>query len=261
MSRSGTGEGSLPSLTTNRKSPEGGNANMHGLTLEETLGRLRRSAGLFYRTFHPTRQELRSRAWFKVDGDRTLKYDYDIKRDDLVFDLGGYDGQWSSNIFSRFCCSIHIFEPVKRFAEGIAAWFQHNPSITVHAFGLAGSTRTESIKVDGMASSHFAQTGAPEEMRLIRASDFISDNYVNNIRLMKVNIEGGEYELLEHLIETGYIRNISDLLVQFHDFVPDAPSRMRKIQEALSRTHYPTFQYEFVFENWRLKAGSSPAVG
>lgn len=238
-----------------RKSPEGVEAKMNGLTLEETLGRLRRSAGLFYRTFNPTIQELRTRPWFKVDGDRTLKYDYDINRDDLVFDLGGYDGQWSSNIFSRFCCSIHIFEPVKRFAAGIAAWFQHNPNITVHAFGLAGSTRTESVMVDGMASSHFTKKGLREEMRLVRAGDFLAENGITKIRLMKVNIEGGEYELLEHLIETGYIRKVSDLLVQFHDFVPDAPTRMRRIQEALSCTHYPTFQYEFVFENWRLRDG------
>jgi len=226
---------------------------MHGLTLVETLGQLRRSAGLFYRTFNPTLQELRTRPWLEVEGDKTLMYDFDIKPEDVVFDLGGFEGNWSSNIFSRFCCSIHIFEPVKRFAEGIAAWFQHNPNITVHGFGLAGSTRTESILVNGMASSHFAKKGAPEEMRLVRASDFLSENRIGKIRLMKVNIEGGEYELLEHFIETGYIRNISDLLVQFHDFVPDAPSRMRKIQQALSRTHSPTFQYEFVFENWRLR--------
>jgi FkbM family methyltransferase len=228
---------------------------MHGMTLEETLTRLRSSASLLYRTFNPTRQELRARPWFKVEGDKTLMYNYDIKPDDVVFDLGGYEGHWSSNIFSRFCCSIHVFEPVKRFAEGIAARFQHNPRIVVHAFGLAGGTRTESILVNGVASSHFAKKGVPESMRLVRASDFLADNGINNIRLMKINIEGGEYELLDHLIGTGYIRNISNVLVQFHDFVPDAVPRMRKIQEALSRTHDPTFQYEFVFENWRSRTG------
>ncbi len=225
------------------------------MTLEETLKRLRLSARLFYRTFNPSRQELRTRPWHKVEGDKTLNYDYDVKSDDLVFDLGGYEGQWASNIFSRFCCSVHVFEPVKRFAEEIAARFQHNPRIVVHPFGLAGSTRTESILVNQMASSHFTKKGTPESMRLVRASDFLADNAINKIRLMKINIEGGEYELLEHLIETGYILNISDVLVQFHDFIPDATSRMRKIQEALSRTHYLTFQYEFVFENWRSRAG------
>jgi len=227
---------------------------MHGLTLAEILKRLRLSASLFYRTFKPTRQEQRTRAWSKVEGDKTLMYDFDIKPDDLVFDLGGYEGNWTSNIFSRFCCSIHVFEPVERFAEGIAARFQHNSRITVHGFGLAGSTRAESIGVNGIESSHFTKKGVQETMRLIRASDFLADNGINKIRLMKINIEGGEYELLEHLIETGRICNISDVLVQFHDFVPDAPSRMRKIQEALSRTHYPAFQYEYVFENWRLRA-------
>lgn len=228
---------------------------MRGLTLAEMLERLRQSASLFYRTFNPTRQELRTRPWFEVEGDKTLMYNFEIKPEDVVFDLGGYEGNWTSSIFSRFCCSVHVFEPVKQFSDRIAARFQYNRRITVHPFGLAGSTRTESIRVDGMASSHFAKKGVREEMRLVRASDFLAENGIHKIRLMKVNTEGGEYELLEHLIETGYIRNISDLLVQFHDFVPNALSRMRKIQEALSRTHSPAFQYEFVFENWRLRVG------
>jgi len=230
---------------------------MHGMTLKETLKRLRSSASLFYRTFNPTRQELRTRPWFEVEGDKTLMYNFEIQPDDVVFDLGGYEGNWTSNIFSRFCCSIHVFEPVKQFANAIAERFQHNPRITVHPFGLAGRTRTETIMVDGIASSHFAKRGAPETMQLVRVDDFLLENGINEIRLMKINIEGGEYELLEHFIETGFIRHISDVLVQFHDFVPDAPSRMRKIQQALSRTHYPNFQYEFVFENWRSRARPS----
>ena len=59
--------------------------------------------------------------------------------------------------------------------------------------------------------------------------------------------------LLEHLIDIGAVGQIRDLQIQFHDFVPEAKKRMAEIRSALSRTHEPTYQYEFVWENWRLK--------
>ena len=78
-------------------------------------------------------------------------------------------------------------------------------------------------------------------------------NKIERIDLMKMNIEGGEYDLLDHLIETGFIRNIENIQVQFHDFVPEAKQRMMKIQKELSKTHRLTYQYIFVWENWRRK--------
>jgi hypothetical protein len=39
----------------------------------------------------------------------------------MVFDVGGYEGQWSSDIFSKYVCHIHIFEPVPEYADQIAS--------------------------------------------------------------------------------------------------------------------------------------------
>jgi len=70
---------------------------------------------------------------------------------------------------------------------------------------------------------------------------------------MKINIEGGEYDLLEHVIKIGAINNIRDIQIQFHDFVDDADIRMKYLLDELSRTHLPTYQYKYVWENWRRK--------
>ena len=69
----------------------------------------------------------------------------------------------------------------------------------------------------------------------------------------EVSIEGGEYELLDHLIETGYVSSIENIQVQFHDFIPQAEDKMKKIQAHLRQTHVLTYQYPFVWENWRRK--------
>ena len=73
------------------------------------------------------------------------------------------------------------------------------------------------------------------------------------MNLMKINIEGGEYDLLEDLIASDYIEKIENVQVQFHTFVEHSAERMLRIHKALSNTHYRTYQYEFVWENWTQK--------
>ena len=70
------------------------------------------------------------------------------------------------------------------------------------------------------------------------------------IALAKINIEGGEYELLEHLIEKNLIKQIRNIQVQFHeDVIPNASRRMAEIHSALAQTHRITFQEKFVWAN------------
>ncbi|MDA8326743.1 MAG: hypothetical protein M0033_11065, partial [Nitrospiraceae bacterium] len=61
------------------------------------------------------------------------------------------------------------------------------------------------------------------------------------------------YDLLDHLIETGVVNQIGNIQVQFHDFAPNAESRMSDIQRKLALTHKLTYQYRFVWENWERK--------
>ena len=76
---------------------------------------------------------------------------------------------------------------------------------------------------------------------------------VKKIDLIKINIEGGEYDLLDHILEIGFVENIENLQIQFHNFVENSDSRMETIQTKLSQTHKPTYQYKYVWENWKRK--------
>ncbi len=76
---------------------------------------------------------------------------------------------------------------------------------------------------------------------------------ITAIDLMKINIEGAEYDLLEYLIASGLVRRIRRFQIQFHDFVLDAEARMLAIQEQLASTHRVTYQFPFIWENWVSK--------
>ena len=110
------------------------------------------------------------------------------------------------------------------------------------------------ISMSDNSSSIFLKTDESETIQLKSIVNFIKNNNINKVDLIKINIEGGEYELLESLLENNLISIFTNIQVQFHDFLLDnGKERMNKIQENLAKTHELTYQYEFVWENWKLK--------
>lgn len=193
-----------------------------------------------------------------VKGDQTLRLDYNLSSDSVVFDVGGYEGKWTSDIFSKFCCHVHVFEPVPKFAENIKKLFEKNPRIVIHPFGLSDRTTAAEILLDNDASSICKKNSGgknipTQSIKLVNIKDFIAEQEIRRIDLMKINIEGGEYDLLDYMISSNLIAYVGNLQVQFHDFVPEASVRMEKIRNGLSLTHVNTWGYEFVWENWVLK--------
>ena len=100
-------------------------------------------------------------------------------------------------------CCVFVFEPIEEFAAKIAQRFVQNPAISVYHFGLASENQMTAAAVSADATSMFKTGGKMREMQLIKASEFLKEHQVEQIDLMKINIEGGEYDLLEHLIDSG----------------------------------------------------------
>jgi len=191
--------------------------------------------------------------WRKIQGDKTLRLQYDLDENSLVFDVGGYEGQWASDIFSKYCCLIYIFEPVTEFSDRIEKRFSKNKKIFVLKFGLSDKPELVKIAISKDGSSVFKQGEKVENAKFVRIVDFMKENSINKIDLLKINIEGGEYSLLEDLINSEFIEKIKNIQVQFHDFIPNAKERYKKIYHNLKKTHILTYQYYFVWENWRIK--------
>jgi FkbM family methyltransferase len=202
---------------------------------------------------HLSIEQQRVLPWIKDNGDKTHRLNYDLSDESLVIDLGGYEGQWASDIFSMYCCKVYIFELVPDYANNIKNRFAKNKHIKVYPFGLASNNITTKISVTGDSSSSYKPSGEMIDVQLMSASDFFEDNNISFVNLMKINIEGGEYDVVEHLISTNLITKIQNIQIQFHDFFPDAKDRMREIQSHLAITHKLTYQYEFVWENWVLR--------
>ena len=205
------------------------------------------------RLFFLTKKEKTLISWNKANEKKQLRYSYPLNNKSVVFDLGGYDGQWASDIYSRYNCKIYIFEIVKKHYKEIQNRFKKNNNIKAFNVGISNKNKTRKVYIDDTSSSTLKRKGNYENITLAEAAKFFKKHKINKIDLLKINIEGGEYNLLEHLIQTNFIKKITDIQVQFHDFVPNAKARMQTIQKDLAKTHRLTYQYPFIWENWHKK--------
>jgi FkbM family methyltransferase len=234
------------------------NALKHGLirVLRSVAGRI---AGLAQRL------ELGARApayfaWVRDRGDLTRRLDYMLTPAAVVWDVGGYEGQWTSDVVARFGCRVEVFEPAPSAVGIIRRRFAANPLVRVHAHALGEADGRRNLTQAADASSleldgHGLKTQVVEVRDVVAVWTELGEQPID---LLKINIEGGEYALLERLVRSGLIGKINELQVQFHDFVPQAVARRQALVEMLTRTHERTWCYEFVWENWRRRPTPIP---
>lgn len=192
--------------------------------------------------------------WKEDEGEKFLRFNYpQLNPSSIVFDLGGYEGQWASDIYSMKKCNVYVFEPYIPFFNKIKHRFQQNQDIKVFPFGLGAEDKQDLISIDADATSTFKKGDEQSQIEIRDIEDFLRKEKLEKIDLMKINIEGGEYDLLSKLLASDLAKNVSNLQIQFHDFVPNATDRMEEIQRQLAKTHELTYQYSFLWENWSLK--------
>lgn len=200
---------------------------------------------------------LEQHALWLADNGEAKRYEYKLDESSFVIDAGGYKGDWSAKIYDKYKCSILVFEPVQSFYQGIKNRFDGNENIDIVNAAIGGSRRDDYISLDGDAASVevmnaqsiFDGVGS-EQIKVLDVFESFKINEIESVDLMKINIEGMEYELLERMIETGMIGMVNNFQIQFHDFVPNCQQRRNAIREQLKKTHKCDWCYEFVWENW-----------
>ena len=75
--------------------------------------------------------------WFSVNGDGTLRMNYSLNEDSVVVDLGGYRGQFTYDIYRRYKCNVHVFEPYLSYYKVIDGRFKSNEKIKVYDYGVS----------------------------------------------------------------------------------------------------------------------------
>lgn len=197
--------------------------------------------------------------FLQAGGDNQFLFNFDLNQDSVVFDIGSYDGEYFQEISRRYSCYIHAFEPVPSFYNYSTRFLPNKIEerdlykVVINNFALGKVDETFPITLSNNASSAFIKGGEQVNCSKISFANYVQTKNVGRIDLLKVNCEGGEYELLETIIEHDWLSKIDNIIIQFH-LIPEIPVEARQtIVDKLAETHDVVFSFPFIWEGWKLK--------
>lgn len=190
--------------------------------------------------------------WFADGCEETLRYNYPLDQNSVVFDVGAYEGAWSKKIWQKYHCKIYAFEPVSKFYEK-AKKNLADTSVTVFNFaiGVKDSQAQINLKEDG--SSFITEGKSCETVEIRALCDLLSTLNLKKVDLIKLNVEGYEYLIMESIISNNLVSCFDHYQIQFHGGVPEAEYRRNQIRETLSKTHEERYNYPLVWEGWSVR--------
>lgn len=189
------------------------------------------------------------------DSDR---YDYPLTPNSVVIDAGGYEGNFAKIIAEKYDCVVHVFEPIPRFATQIRQRVSHLPKVQVYDGGIGGYSREGEFHVQGDSTGLFAGASEIVHAPILSILNVLMewDDFANHCDLLKLNVEGAEFEILDVLtMPANYnvITKVKNIQVQFHPIVPNCEARYEELKAALLRTHNLTYCAPWCWENYQAK--------
>uniref|UniRef100_UPI004048DBFB FkbM family methyltransferase n=1 Tax=Algoriphagus sp. TaxID=1872435 RepID=UPI004048DBFB len=195
-----------------------------------------------------------------IRNDRKLdfRHRYSLKTGAIIFDCGGFKGDWTAkmlNLYQHLNPKIYVFEIAKPYIEILKNRFENNKNVEVFGFGLGSDNQTIEFSISDIATSIYASSvdAVTESGEIKSVQAFLDEQLITQIDLLKMNIEGGEYDLLDSLIASGFVKNCKNIQIQFHNYGEWSKVRRDNIKTQLANTHISTYDYEWTFENWELK--------
>ncbi len=200
-----------------------------------------------------------SEKWEADDATQKLYLTHDLTPESIVFDVGGYQGDWTAEISRRYDSRIFVFEPIREFACDMTAKFSRNPKIKVFRYGLASRNSFSNVAILGAGSGMFREGFEYRtcEFRYVTdaAIEVLGKKALAEVQidLMAINIEGGEYDLLRAMYDHHLIWQCREIMVQFHPLWPDSYDNWKDIRNLLAETHEEKWGYPFIWELWRRR--------
>ena len=186
------------------------------------------------------------------------RYDYPLGPGAVVLDVGAYMGNFTRAALEIWRCTVHAFEPVPEFCKHISFGRPHAGELIVHQFGLGGQSGRFPMSIRNDSSSLYVDADHPSEvvtiMDVVEAWQGLG---LGDVDLLKLNVEGAEYGLLERMLMAQLMPRVRFLQVQWHGCnghgsgPADAPSWRRTLSDRINITHEKQWeQGDRIWESW-----------
>lgn len=187
-----------------------------------------------------------------------LKHYGPLDSQSTVVDLGGFAGNFSLDVLNNFSPkSVHVFEPVPEYMEKCRSTLSRWPNVTYHQVAVGEIEGETLIALHKDATSLYSTASGSTTVKVV-SPKMLLELLPDQIDLTNMNCEGGEYCLLEYLIEVGCVSKFKHLWIQFHDTVPNFAERFRGITSKLEITHHLRYNGGHRWQEWCSRWESNP---
>lgn len=178
-----------------------------------------------------------------------------LTEESKVFVVGAYEGNTVAFLDQLYKPQIYAFEPQDWAIQKLNSRFAGRPNVCVCPYGLGATTGTRQMYEYGNDACSFVplENSRTQGMGHIRAvyEEWPGDG-LHPLDLVLVNIEGGEYELLDAMFQCHITNECLNLLVQFHQ-IERFSAELTTIEARLSETHDKVWNIGTSWVWWRLK--------
>lgn len=141
-----------------------------------------------------------------------------LNRHSVVIDAGAHRGEFSTELINKFGCRCHLIEANPFLAQKLVV--PGAASITVAALGAADGKAQFHVRENpesGSLAGSNVDSMSSVEVETVSLSTFTERHGLHGVDLLKLDIEGAEFDLLAQTPER-LLREISQITVEFHDF-------------------------------------------
>jgi FkbM family methyltransferase len=181
------------------------------------------------------------------------RYEYPLTPESVVVDCGAYKGEFSRKIIGKYGCKVIAFEPCMDFYAGLKRLEETLPGFLVFRQAVADHEGIARLNIRNDSTGLFMHSDEAEIIGKVNLVEFLEGLNVKRVDLLKLNVEGAEFMVLESILEKGAAKMFSHVQVQFHDCVPDADKRRAIIVARLTDTHDVMWGTKFVWESYKLR--------
>ena len=151
------------------------------------------------------------------------RFFHNVAPNSLFLDFGGYLGEWTDAALASGVDEIWIFEPNPDFYKYLNGRYYANRKIKIITDVIELQSRTQIFYSDGLASSSIL---ASSHLKIDLGKSFevicrpFTDDEVKYMKsrnvIVKMNIEGAEYQLLNYFSQIDLFGSVSRFAIQTH---------------------------------------------
>ena len=179
----------------------------------------------------------------------------------VVVVLGAGRGEFSEEVMRR-CpfCRIVMVEPTPILAQGLIRKFKDQKNVEILEVAVGSKTKdscrfylSKNWQENSLYKSLIREEDDQEEIsvRMITLKDIFSLLNLETVDLLKVDIEGAEWDLLQNLSKSEF-EKIHQISIEFHDFID--PSLRDKSERCISLLR--EFGYSFIRKGTEYRYGT-----